>query len=111
MLFLNLHYYKDSYYSVPPEKIPEISAASYAFIDKYLKSGKCQDRYWFADGSGGIAIWDFESPEEANAILRESVVFPYLKSQLIPLIDYKGLTKMRAQAETAQKAASRASKK
>jgi len=40
MLFLNLHYYKDSYYSVPPEKIPEISAASYAFIDKYLKSGK-----------------------------------------------------------------------
>lgn len=105
MLFLNLHYYKDSYYSVPPEKIPEISAASWAFIDKYFKSGKCKDRYWFANGSGGIAIWDFESPEEAATILRESVVFPYIKSELIPLIDYKGAAKLRKQAQAAQKAA------
>ncbi len=105
MLFLNLHYYKDSYFSVPPEKIPEMTAASYAFIDKYLKSGKCKDRYWFANGTGGIAIWDFESAEEASTILRESVVFPYIKSELIPLIDYKGLTKMRRQSQAAQKTA------
>ena len=105
MLFLNLHYYKDSYYSIPSEKIPEMTAASLAFIEKYQKSGKCKDRYWFANGSGGIAIWDFESPEEAVTILRESVVFPYIKSELIPLIDYKGAAKLRKQAQAAQKAA------
>lgn len=104
MLFLNLHYFKDSYYSVPPEKAAEYAAASWSFIDKYLKSGKCKDRYWFANGSGGVAIWDFESAEEAYSILRESVVFPFIESELIPLMDYKGLTKLRKQSQAAQKA-------
>ncbi len=104
MLFLNLHYYKDSYYSVPPEKVAEISAGSWAFIDKYFKSGKCKERYWFANGSGGIAIWDFESPMEASRILRESPVFPYLRSELVPLVSYEDAMEARRQTEAAQKA-------
>jgi muconolactone D-isomerase len=105
MLFLNLHYFKESYYAIPPEKVSGLSAASWSFMEKYIKSGKCKERYWFANGSGGIAIWDFESAIEASSILRESPVFPYIDSELIPLIDYQDATKLRKQSETTQKAA------
>jgi muconolactone D-isomerase len=103
MLFLNTHYFKDSYYNVPPEKVKDYTAASSAFMEKYFKSGKCKARYWFANGSGGIAIWDFDSTEEAYTILHESPAFPFIESELVPIFDYQGLTKIRNQRETASK--------
>ena len=75
MLFLNIHYFKDTFYGVPDDKVAEYNAASDAFIEKHSKSGKCRERYWFANGTGGIAIWDFASAEEAFAVLRESPAF------------------------------------
>ena len=39
MLFLNIHYFKDTFYGVPDDKVAEYNAASDAFIEKHSKSG------------------------------------------------------------------------
>jgi len=66
-----------------------------AFVDKYRKSGKLKDIYWFADGSGGVSIWNFASAEEAYTILHESPVFTFLDANVVPVMDYEGATKLR----------------
>ncbi len=85
MLVADIHRYKDSAYAMSPEKVKELSAASAPFVQKYASLGKWKKEYLFANGRGGIAIWEFASGEEMSRILRESPVWGYLDSEIIVL--------------------------
>jgi muconolactone delta-isomerase len=98
MLIADIYRYKDSTYAIPPEKLKEITPASTAFIQKYAKSGNWKANFSFANGRGGIAIWDFASGEEMSRILRESPVWGYLDSEIIPLSETNSIADAIMQA-------------
>lgn len=85
MLIADIYTIKDSAYPLLTKMSAEVSAASTAFVQKYTKSGHWKAHYGFANGRGGISIWEFASGEEMSRILRESPVWGYLDSDIIPL--------------------------
>ena len=108
MLIADIYRYKDSAYAISPERAKELTPASTAFVQKYAKSGHWKVNFGFANGRGGIAIWEFASGEEMSRILRESPVWAYLDSEIIPLSE----TDMIADAlKEAAKAAKKSGKK
>jgi muconolactone delta-isomerase len=97
--------YKDSFFALPPAKVAEIGAATLAFVDKYLKSGKLKAAYGIGDRRGNVGIWDFSSEEEMARIVREYPMYPYESIEQIPLVEYKTLSKILNEAiEAAKKA-------
>jgi hypothetical protein len=95
MLIADIYRLKDSYYAElikyqsgdkeAKERAEEYGKTARAWIEKYAKLGKWKAHYPFANGRGGISIWEFESGEEAARILSESNLFPYIESETIPL--------------------------
>ena len=95
MLVADIYRLKDSYYAMyalrqsgdkeAKEQADENLKKSNAWVQKYAKLGKWKAHYPFADGRGGISIWEFESGEEMARILSESIAWPYIESETIPL--------------------------
>ncbi len=106
MLIADIYRYKESVYSLAPEKTKELGPASTAFIQKYAKSGNWKANYMFANGRGGIAIWEFASGEEMSRVLRESPIFGYLDSEIVPLSENESISAaLNEAARGARKAA------
>ena len=106
MNFLTISHYKDSWFAIPPEKRAEVAMASLAFVDKYLKLGKCKEGYGLANQKGTVSIWDFASDEDAARIVREYPMYPFTDTEIIPLVGYQALTKViKESIEAAKKAA------
>ncbi len=103
MWVADIYRYKDSMYAVAPEKVKELGPASTAFIQKYAKSGKWKANYMFANGRGGIAIWEFASGEEMSRILRESPIWGYLDSEIIPLSETETIGNVLKELAKAEK--------
>lgn len=95
MLVADIYRIKDSYYAMYAlrQAGDEETKAQYeenikkasAWVRKYAKLGKWKAHYPFADGRGGISIWEFESGEEMARILSDSILWPYIESETIPL--------------------------
>jgi hypothetical protein len=85
------------------EKRAELLKTENAFRQKYTKLGKWKAQYSFANGRGGIAIWEFASGEEMSRILRESLLWGYLDSEIIPLTETEGISNvLKELAKTAK---------
>jgi muconolactone delta-isomerase len=92
MWIADIHKWKDSAYALSSEKRAEALEASAAFLQKYAKSGQWRALYQFANGRGGIAIWEFESGQEMSRILQESPLFGYLDSEVVPLTSIESVS-------------------
>ncbi len=101
MKFMRISQRENTYYGLSPEKLAEVSAATMAFHEKYVKSGKCKDIYWLTDGRT-MSIWDLSSIEEISQITSENPMRPYLLSEeTAPILDYQDVLKMRAERSAA----------
>ncbi len=95
MLVADIYRLKDSFYEFygtwqtgdkeAEEKRDEMLKTAQAWVQKYAKLGKWKAHYPFADGRGGISIWEFESGEEMARILADSILWPFIDSETIPL--------------------------
>lgn len=105
MRFLFVSRYKDSFFALPPEKSAAIGAAAMAFVEKYLKSGKCKEAYMQGNGRGTVSIWDFASAEEMARLVREYPMYPFIEQESIPLVESDAAVKMiKERVEAAKKA-------
>ena len=109
MLIADIYRFKDSLYdymrTTSKEKQAEDAKKETAWRQKYAKNGKWKANYSFANGRGGIAIWDFESGEEMYRILSEAVAWPYLDSEIIPLQSESISSALKEPAKAERKAA------
>jgi hypothetical protein len=106
MKFLIIQRIKDSFYSLPQDKQANIIAAAFAYVDKYLKSGKCKESYLFPDFKGNVSIWDFGSAEELARLNLEYPFRQFAEYERIPLLEYNAGSKIMKEAmEVRQKAA------
>jgi hypothetical protein len=92
--FLVILHLKDSINLLPLDKRAEIQTASFAFIDKYRKSGKLKENYFTTDMQGGVAIWDLASAEEVARLTLEYPLSPFTHFDSYPLVDYEAGHKM-----------------
>jgi muconolactone delta-isomerase len=103
MKFMRISQRENTYYGLSPEKLAEVSAATLAFHEKHVKSGKCTNIYWLTDGRT-MSIWDLASVEEISQISSENPMRPYLLSEeTVPILDYQDVLKMRNQRIAAAK--------
>jgi muconolactone delta-isomerase len=87
MKFMVTTTFKDSYYALPADKQAALRAANFAWLDKYLQSGKCQVVYNYADMKGGMSIWEIASSEEGARLTLEYPLFPFVEQKFIPLVE------------------------
>jgi muconolactone delta-isomerase len=96
MKIADIYRYKESAYAAmanwDKEKQAELLKTMTAFQQKYAQNGKWKANYPFANGRGGIAIWEFESGEEMSRILTESPIWGYLDSEIIPLTETESVS-------------------
>ena len=52
----------------------------------YQKQGKILTQGIFAGRKGGCVIWDVESVEELHTLISQSPIFPFLETEITPLI-------------------------
>jgi muconolactone delta-isomerase len=107
MLFVDINYFKDSIREVSPQKSAELRSQTWAYLDKHLKAGTLKEIFWFADGNGAISIWDFASAEDMYSVVNAAPAFAYFTTEVIPLVDYEGLSKISKQREAERKAAAK----
>ena len=88
MKFLCITHNKDSLYALPPETRVQIRTGAWAFIDKYLKAGKCKEIYFLGDTKGSVSIWEIESSEETARINLENPMLPFYDSEIIPIVEW-----------------------
>jgi Muconolactone delta-isomerase len=70
----------------PPQQIKEIMVQGWERVINYQKQGKILAQGMFAGRKGGCVIWDVESVEELHKFISESHVFPFLETEITPLI-------------------------
>jgi muconolactone delta-isomerase len=106
MKFMRISQRENTYNALSAEKLAQVSAATMAFHDKHVKSGKCKDIYWLTDGTT-MSIWDLSSIDELFQISSENPMRPYLLSEeTVPIADYQDVVRIRQErAATAKKAA------
>ena len=105
MNFLLTIRYKDSWYALPPERRSEIVAATVAYHEKYLKSGKLKDTYSFVGGKL-MSVWNVASFGEMVSVLGEHPYSFYVTYENEPFIDHQEAVKVIAdRAKAAKKAA------
>jgi hypothetical protein len=105
MLFLDMNYFKDSIRDLPPAKSLQIRNETWTFVDKHLKDGSLREIYWFADGNGSFSVWEFSTAEEMYRTITASPAHAYFDTEVIPLVTYQDLDKLRKERATAQEAA------
>jgi hypothetical protein len=110
MWIADIYTLKESAYAylatLDKEKRAELLKTERAFTEKYAKLGKWKARYSFANGRGGISIWEFESGEEMSRVLQESLIWGYLDSKIIPLTETEGISNvLKELAKTAKQTA------
>ena len=101
MWIAEIHYYRESLYQLPPEKYAEVQKGSIAFVHKYMKAGKWKHFFPFANGRGGISVWEFASGEEMATTLAESPIYHHLDSQIVPLMEPEVTKRLLEAAEAA----------
>lgn len=72
MKFVVISRHKDSLYSLPAQTRAEVIKGATAFVDKYLKAGKCKDIYFHGDMKGTVSIWELQSSEESARLTLEN---------------------------------------
>ena len=98
MKFVVIVRHKDSLYSLPPQARLEVIKGATAFVDKYLKAGKCKDLYFHGDMKGTISIWELQSSEESARLAFENPMSPFLDMEIMPVIEHDVGTKVRIEA-------------
>jgi hypothetical protein len=81
-MILHIHHIKNSYFALPLEKQAELTAATLAFRNKYLKNDKMKACYAISDGKGFVSIWDVASAEETMFANLEYPLAPYIESEI-----------------------------
>jgi hypothetical protein len=109
MKFLVISQNKDSYYMLPPERRMEIMQGAAAFIEKYRKTGKCQEIYETADLKGSVSIWEVGSSEESARLMLENPMLAFSDLDIQPLVEYD--VAMKAVTAYLQKSAKTPAKK
>ncbi|MHB8077484.1 muconolactone Delta-isomerase [Desulfosporosinus fructosivorans] len=70
----------------PPQQIKEIMVEGWGKVINYQKQGKILAQGMFAGRKGGCVIWDVESVEELHILISQSPIFPFLETEITPLI-------------------------
>lgn len=105
MKFMVSTVFKDSYYALPPDRQAALRAANFAWIEKYVQSGKCQVVYNFADMKGGMSIWEIASSEEGARLTVEYPLFPFVEQEYVPLVELDVAAKVISEAQASRPAA------
>jgi len=103
MKFMRITGPKDTFMSLPAEERTALTAASFAFFDKYMKAGKCKDWYMLMDGRWAAA-WDFDSVEDMVNVTMEEPMRLYINVESLPFMNWQETAKMRARVSAAAKA-------
>lgn len=69
-----------------PQQVKEIMIEGWEKVIDYQKQGKILAQGMFAGRKGGCVIWDVESVEELHTLLSQSPIFPFLETEITPLI-------------------------
>jgi hypothetical protein len=105
MSFVTIQRFTESAKTASPERTAEVRDQSWAYISKYLKSGELKEALWFADGNGGMSIWDLASADELYRVLQENPARAHIHTEAIPLVTYQDLENLRKAREAAKKPA------
>lgn len=74
---------------VPPEQFFELAVKQVETLMSYKQQGKILAGGVMAGRKGSYAIWNVESIEELQRLLRQLPMFPFGENELIPLISYE----------------------
>lgn len=69
-----------------PQQVKEIMIEGWEKVIDYQKQGKILAQGMFAGRKGGCVIWDVESVTELHALISQSPIFPFLETEITPLI-------------------------
>jgi len=89
---------KDVFMTLPPETQARLNAASFAFVDKYLKTGKCKEAYLHGDMKGAVSIWEVDAVEEGARLHLESPMSPFQDVEVMPIVEWDIGTKIVKEA-------------
>ena len=78
----------DAFFTLPQEKREEIVKATWAFVDKYRRSGQLKDIFYTPDLKGGVSVWELATPEEAARVTLESPGYAWQDMDVRSLIDW-----------------------
>jgi len=95
MKFMIIARFKDSIYTLPPEKVKELTEAQAKFHKKLAKEGKLKESYYLGNMKGMVAIYDLDSPEDL-ARFTESPGFALVDAEITPLVDMDVVRKVQA---------------
>lgn len=70
----------------PPQQVKEIMVQGWEKVIAYQKQGKILAQGMFAGRKGGCVIWDVDSVEELHMLISQSPIFPFLETEITPLI-------------------------
>jgi len=79
---------KDAFLALPVKTQAELMAGQAAFVDKYLKAGKCKEIYFDSDMQGGVSIWEVESNEEGARLTLENPASPFMHIDGRPIVEW-----------------------
>jgi muconolactone delta-isomerase len=72
---------------VPPDAVAGMLLAQRDWLDEKIQDGAFDVAYGLAQGGGGVAIVNADTPERLNEILTESPLFGISNVELTPLAD------------------------
>ena len=96
MKFMLISRLKESFYALPPKKQTEIMDAVRQHSEKLTKEGKLKDSYVFGNMKGAMVILDLHSPEDLVRFAYESPTFPFVDTEITPLVDMGVVRKVQA---------------
>lgn len=95
MKFMLISRLKDSFYALSPEKRKEIMDAVRQHSEKLTKEGKIKGSYVLGNMKGAMVILDLNSPEDLVRFAYESPTFPFVDTEITPLVDMDVVRKVQ----------------
>ena len=95
MKFMLTTRFKDSFYTLSPEKADKIGDAMWQHVDKLAKEGKVKEGYFLGNMKGSMAILDLKSAEDLLRVIYEAPLFPFLDVEITPLVDMDVVRKVQ----------------
>ena len=108
MKFLAISRFNSAWNALAPEKQAAITLASFAYVEKYKKSGQLKEVFLLGDLKSSATVWEHKSSEEMTRAVMEIPFFAYQDVEVLaPIVEEDAYRKVFAEAmEAAQKAGS-----
>ena len=88
MKFLVMSSFKDTYFTLPPDKIKKIMEGTYEVLRQSRNTGTLLDLYYIPGWDRAVGIEEHDSAEKLNQHLSSTPAAPFLKFEVYPLSDF-----------------------